>query len=80
MYSYFTQNVQKVMEAKKYVCCLDSVVQVYDIPRHKNLQINLRNVKDKHDTDAWDTEETDKVSITLYMSDHSVSQTVLNLW
>ncbi|XP_072017101.1 uncharacterized protein [Amphiura filiformis] len=50
--------VQEDMTKANNVLCLDSVVKVYDIRSNKTLEIDLRDVKDKNNTDAWEVRET----------------------
>ncbi|XP_072048979.1 uncharacterized protein [Amphiura filiformis] len=58
--TFHVKSVQDEMAKKNHVCCLNSVVQVYDINRHKKLEIDLKDVKDKNNTDAWEVTETPK--------------------
>ncbi|XP_072017192.1 uncharacterized protein [Amphiura filiformis] len=57
--SFHVKNIEAEMAAMNHVRCLDSAAQVYDIPRHKMLEIDLTEVKDKNSNmDVWEVPET----------------------
>ncbi|XP_072037235.1 uncharacterized protein [Amphiura filiformis] len=58
--SYDVQYVHENMAKINNVICLDSVVKVYDIGRHQELDIDIKDITDKNNTDAWKVKETPK--------------------
>ena len=64
------------------VICLDSVVKVYDIDRHKDLLVDLKNITDKNNTDAWKVEDVSQVSSILILLSYfsaSVSRFIITV-
>ncbi len=57
-----SQDVEEDMRKGNNVRCLDGAVKHYDIKRHKKLEIDLRDVKDRDLEDVWAIDETPKVS------------------
>ncbi|XP_072018928.1 uncharacterized protein [Amphiura filiformis] len=56
--NYDVKDVEDTMKKKDNILCLDSFEKVYDISRHQNLEIGLKDVTDRNMENVWNVKDT----------------------